>query len=770
MNKITHLMKVIIIVVNILMLNIKAEDETRFGSIKGTVLDKDTKTGLAGANVILKGVGLGAASNMQGEFSIINVPVGSYSVEFSYIGFESVTKTDIIVRSGRATFVNCEMSMSTISSDEVVVTGGIFTLSEEEVSSSANFSYEEIRRAPGSAGDVSRILMTLPGIGKVDDQKNSLIVRGGSPNENSFYVDNIEIPNINHFPTQGSSGGPISLINVDFIQDVSFYSGGFSSQFGDKLSSVMDMRFREGNRQEFDGQLDFNFSGFGGVFEGPLFSDKASWMISIRRSYIDFLIDMVDVGSTIAPVYGDINWKLVYDINSDNKLTFIGVIGDDHLHSDRQNGIDNDMIIYAKQDLIEGTAGLNWRALWGSSGYSNTSIAVTLNDFVEDAYRTSTDLLFMKNRSLERTIKFRNVNHLRVSKSLAIDLGIDAKQLINDYDNFYGAYLDNYGANHESVNIKRDFNESKIGGFVNFSQQITPEWKVNLGLRSDYFSFNKNLTISPRVSCSYDISLVTALNLSVGSYSQNLPSLLSAQNPVLKKFKDPMAMHYILGISHLLAEDTKLTIELYKKDYRNFPMDPEKPEAFIIDEIYDPEGMYTVHDELKDNGEAESWGVEMMIQKKLTKDIYGVISGSYFRSRYKDYNGTWRNRTFDNKFLFNIEGGYKPNEEWEFSMRWIYAGGRPYTPFDIGASTSSQTGILDLNRFNDDRYPAYHSMNVRVDKRFHFESTNLVVYLSIWNVYDKKNTAMIYWNEISNEQRTIYQWSMLPIFGIEYEF
>nr|WP_319776231.1 TonB-dependent receptor [uncultured Sphaerochaeta sp.] len=770
MNKLILIVKIIIILVNVLFLNLIADDENKTGSIKGLVIDKDTKSPLIGANVILKGHGIGAASNNNGQYTIANVPVGSYTIEFSYIGFEPVTRTDIIVRSDRTTFVNTEMSMSLVNSDEVIVTSGFFPLSAEEVSSSANFNYEEIRRAPGSAGDVSRILMTLPGIGKVDDQKNSLIVRGGSPNENSFYIDNIEIPNINHFPTQGSSGGPISLINVDFIQDVNFYSGGFSTLYGDKLSSVMNIQFREGNSEEFDGQLDLNFTGFGGVFEGPLFGNTASWLISVRRSYIDFLIDMVDVGSTVAPTYGDVNWKIVYDINSNNKLTFLGVVGDDHLHSDRQNGIDNDMIIYAKQDLIEGTAGLNWRALWGSVGYSNTSVAFTFNDFVEDAFRTGTDELFMKNRSLEKTIKFRNVNHLKLGRYYSIDFGIDAKQILNNYDNFYGGYLDIYGTTHEATFINRDFNESKIGAFINYSQQILPGWNVNLGLRTDYFSFTKNVNISPRLSSSFELSPVTSLNVSVGSYSQNLPSLLLMQNPGLRNLKDPMAIHYIAGINHLLSEDTRLTLEFYRKEYKNFPMDPEKPEAFIIDEIYDPEGSYTIHNELIDNGEAESWGVELMLQKKLAKNFYGIVSSSYFRSQYKDYSGTRRDRIFDNKFLFNIEGGYKPNEEWEFSMRWIYAGGRPYTTFDLTASTESRTGILDLNQFNESRYPAYHSMNVRVDKRFHFESTNLIIYLSIWNAYNRKNTAMIYWNEINNEQRTIYQWSLLPILGVEYEF
>lgn len=317
------------------------QEKVQTGTIKGKVIDADTKAPLIGANVILVGTVKGAATGMDGSFVIRKVPVGSYVLQLDYIGYEQLKKVDIIVRPKRITFVNVELKMAAIVTDEISVTSGYFPESSEEPTSVVSFSYEEIRRAPGSAGDVSRILMTLPSIAKVNDQSNNLIVRGGNPIENTFYIDNIEIPNINHFPHQGASGGPIGFLNVDFIQDVTFYSGGFSSIYGDKLSSVMDITFREGNRSEFDGQLDLNFSGFGGVAEAPLFKNKGSWLFSARRSYLDFVVDVFDVGSTVAPVYGDIQGKLVYDINANNKLILLGVFADDHNAPDRETGEEN---------------------------------------------------------------------------------------------------------------------------------------------------------------------------------------------------------------------------------------------------------------------------------------------------------------------------------------------------------------------------------------------------------------------------------------------
>ena len=219
----------------------------------------------------------------------------------------------------------------------------------------------------------------------------------------------------------------------------------------------------------------------------------------------------------------------------------------------------------------------------------------------------------------------------------------------------------------------------------------------------------------------------------------------------------------------MIGESTRLSLEGYYKTYKNFPIDPSQPNVFIFDQSM-IEGLFLNHAVLDDDGEAFSRGIELMIQKKLASDFYGLVSASYSKTRYKDLNGDWYDRIYDNEFNFTFEGGYIPNNEWEFKLRWIYAGGAPYTPFDIEKSISANNGIWDIEDVNGKRLPDYHSLNIRVDKRFYFSETNLIVFLSVWNAYGRENIAQYVWDQKQKKVDKQLQWSTLPVLGIEFEF
>ena len=739
------------------------------GMVKGNVTDAETRAPLMGVNVILLNSALGAVTDAEGSFAIEKIPAGAYSIRFRYLGYEPYTETDVIVRPGRTTVSEIRLQTAAIRSGEVKVNAGYFRRNDGQPLSTTAFSREEIRRAPGSAGDVSRILMALPSIAKVNDQSNNLIVRGGSPIENAFFIDNIEILNINHFPTQGASGGPIGMVNVDFIQDVRFSSGGFSAAYGDRLSSIMEIAFREGNRSRFDGQLDLNVAGFGGVAEGPLFRSKGSWLFSVRRSYLDLLVKAIDIGTAVAPSYGDCQWKAVYDIHPKHQLTLLGLWGDDHNHPDRSTAQANDMVYYGNQDINQSTTGLNWRALWGKRGYSNTSIALTSNRFREDFYETNSGFQLIRNHSEDRSINIRQVNHFRLRPELSVEFGLEAKRLTTNYDNAFGAFTDATGDSVAPLGVNDRVRAYKYGIFLNCIVRPSDRLTATLGVRTDFFSFHQKRTAAPRLSFSYRLNALTSVTGSAGMYYQNLPLVMLSQNPANRNLQDPMSVHCILGLDRMLTETTKLTLEAYQKEYRSFPMDPGEPGLFLIDELYYRYGFFFSHARMVDKGRAVSRGFELTLQKKLAKDFYGLVGASVFRARYQGLDGLWRDRVFDNRMVFSIEGGYKPNARWEFSLRWIYAGGTPFTPFDLEKSEVLNREILDGRLINRSRYPDYHSMNIRFDRRFLFQRSNLVFYFSMWNVYNRKNVASYFWNGEKKQLGVIYQWGLLPLFGLEWE-
>ncbi|HQG47374.1 MAG TPA: TonB-dependent receptor, partial [bacterium] len=365
------------------------QDRIKPGTIQGLVIDQETQTPLIGANIIIKSTPLGGISDTAGRFSIPQVPVGTYVLECRYLGYESQIVTDVIVRPQRQTEITLALKVAALTGGAVTVQAGSFPTEEEHPLSLASFSFEEIRRAPGAGGDISRILQSLPSLAKVNDQSNGLIVRGGSPLENAFYIDHIQVPNINHFPVQGASSGPIGMVQVDFIEEARFHAGGFSAEYGDRLSSVLDISFREGNRQEMDAQLDLSFVGFGSAIEGPLAEGKGSWLFAARRSYLDLVVKSFDVGTSATPWWGDYQGKIVWDLSPNHRLSGLFLLADDHNDPDHQAAVDNKMTYYGKQDLYQGTAGLSWRALWGKRGYSRTVLSGSRSRFRENMFNTN---------------------------------------------------------------------------------------------------------------------------------------------------------------------------------------------------------------------------------------------------------------------------------------------------------------------------------------------------------------------------------------------
>ncbi len=342
----------------------------------------------------------------------------------------------------------------------------------------------------------SRILFILPSVAKLNDQRNSLIVRGGTAVENSFYLDNIEIPNINHFPVEGSSDGPIGILNVDFIKDVNFYSGGFSPIYGDRLSSIMEISFREGNKTRFSPQLNLNMAGFGGAVEGSI-GEKGSYLFSANRSYIDLIVNQLEEGSPL-PRYGDMQGKIMYDLDKENRLTLLDVFSIDEIYMDKDKAVEHDANMYGATDGITNTAGANWQHIWSSKGFSNTSIAHTFTKYNKDYSKTVSQRQFYTNNSEENIFRWRNVNYLKLNNLNSIEFGSDISAMFINFDTFYGEYDDQFGNTTPALYTGSRMEGYKLGAFAVHHFNFLESFSLDYGLRADYFTYNSNINFSPR--------------------------------------------------------------------------------------------------------------------------------------------------------------------------------------------------------------------------------------------------------------------------------
>ncbi|HEX2868194.1 MAG TPA: TonB-dependent receptor [Ignavibacteriales bacterium] len=736
------------------------------GTIKGYAVSQRTHETLMGVTVLIHNTRTGAVTDSAGYYIITNLPAGNYTLEFRSVGYDNLMKTDVQVRPGRITALDAAMKETVISTEDVIVSAGYFQSPEVSNTGMVNFNNEEIKRSPGAMGDLSRILMAMPSTAKVSDDNNDLIVRGGSPSENGFYVDGMPVPNINHFPGIGSTGGPIGILNAEYIDNLNFLTSSFSSQYGDRLSSIVDITFKEGNKDEVNLQADLNWAGFGGALEGPLPGGGGSWLASFKRSYLDLISKAEGWGMTIR--YGDAQAKVTYDINKHHKISLLEIFGDDHESFSRQDALDQGGRCYGLIDNFQNTAGLSWKALWNASVYSVTNLSYSVQSFKNDFNKVSTEGKYYVSDNFEGSLNIKNINYLDLSKISRFEFGLDMSTDEGKYDYTKFADTSRLGIPEGEFIVSRKVMPQRYGAFLTFNAGPIENLTASLGLRTDYYSLNRSVLFSPRISLSYEVSPVLKLNAGTGVFYQRLPMVLLSEKSEFQSLKTIKAYHLGTGLEYLMAPDTRLTFELYDKEYTGLPLSEDDPSLSVIDG-----GMtgssFGYFNSLSSIGKGYTRGIELLVQKKLSENYYGIVSASYFRSRYRDYEGLWRNRAYDNKFIFSFIAGYKPEQEWEFSMRWTYAGGCPYTPFDMEKSYELRTGVIDINNINALRYPDYHSLNIRADRKFFFSSQSLDIYLSVWNAYNRKNISGYYWNMEKNSPGVTYQWGIMPIFGIEYE-
>jgi hypothetical protein len=763
-------MKTIIFILFIIILSSACYSQNK-GVINGTVKDKETQGPINDAIIEIIELERKTNTNASGNFDFKDIPYGTYQIRISSLGYETAVKTDVVVLSSRPANVSVELLLSNISTDVIDVEGKYFQKSTDESTSNYNLDFEEIRRAPGAVEDISRMVQILPGVSPANDQRNDLIVRGGSPAENLTMIDGIEIPNVNHYPTQGSTSGPIGMINVKFINSVDFSTGGFSARYGDKLSSVMHISFREGYRKKFLTDINLSTAGFGGVFEGPLFTQKGSFLFSVRKSYLNLIRGAIRLAAV--PDYWDFNLKTVYDISKNNKLTFVGVGGLDKISFEGESSEISDDNPYgkAKGDQKQFTAGFNLKTLF-KKGYVQTVLANSTAYTNIENRDLRTDAMKFYYDSFEGDYNVKSELFYQINSANNIIFGGGARYIKFNYENYFNSDTTSFGYVIPEINVSRKDDFYKGSAFAQYTLKLLGNNLIlNAGARYDYFSgiSNKN-AFSPRFGISYSILPVTTISASAGIYYQAPEYIWIMSDERNKNLTFLKATHYVAGIEHLFSADLRLSLEGYYKKYDNYPVATLVP-TYVLISGGTENGPNLLFGEAVSKGFGYSRGIDVSLHKKLTgSGFYGMLNYSLAESKITGLEGGERPGSFDYRHNITIIAGYQLANDWLIGLKFRYTTGRPYTPIDEAASTSAGREVSNFANFNGARFKNYNRLDLRVDKKWNFKKLSIVSYIELQNVFNTENVYQYFWNEYKNEKSTIYQWAFLPVGGFSIQF
>lgn len=727
------------------------------GTLIGKVEDKNTREPLIGATLILDGTGLGAQTDAEGKFQIKGITPKSYNLKVQYVGYVTKVLYNIVVTTGNIQTFDIELEPESKSLNEVVVTKRTFGKKTETPLSIQSLSAEEIKSNPGGNFDISRVIQALPGVGGNTGGasfRNDIIIRGGGPNENVFYIDGIEIPVINHFSTQGSSGGPQGILNVSFIQDVTLASSSFGARVDNALSSVFTFKQKEGNSKNLQGNLRLSASEFALTLDGPL-TKNTTFLASARRSYLQFLFIALDI--PIRPNYWDFQYKTTSKLNDKWTLTTLGVGAIDvfSFAVPKESTPEKEYAIRSSPNVNQ------WNYTLGLvaqkrvvKGYVNYSLSRNMFDNAldrwEDGHEHDENYRALKIRSQEMENKFRvDVNKYTGNWKYSYGGMVQYVKYNNQtYSKLNNGFYDSNGvmlAPPLEIEFASAIEFFKGGVFGDISRKFLDQrLSLTLGIRTDVNTFtNEGLnplrTLSPRISGSYSLNSKWSLNATMGryykipvytvlGYRNNAGTLVNKDNNYIS------CDHYVAGIEYLPGPVTRITVEAFYKNYGNYPV------SFLNGiSLANMGADFNVlgNEKTLSMGKGRSYGFEIFFQQKLSKNIFATVSYTWFVSEFSGIAGVLKPSAWDNRNLISAILGYKFKKGWELGMKFRYAGGSPYSPYDMEASQTNYlttgSGVYDYAQLNSLRLNAFKQFDIRLDKKINFRRTTLDLYVDVQN-------------------------------------
>ncbi|WP_242918624.1 TonB-dependent receptor [Pontibacter liquoris] len=751
------------------------------GIITGTVRDRNTQEPLIGVSVQVTGSQLGTITNEQGSFKLENIPVGSYTVQSAYIGYQPQTRFNVNVTAGNIQILNFELAPTSneLQQVEVVANRRQSAAVADLVTplSVQSLSAEEMRSNPGGNFDISKVVQVLPGVasnGTGGGSRNDLIIRGGAPNENVYYLDGIEIPLINHFTTQGSAGGATGILNVSFIEDLKVSSSAFDARYNNALSAVFEFKERYGNPERFSGNVRLSGSEFATTLEGPV-GAKTTYLVSARRSYLQFLFKLLDL--PIRPNYWDFQYKIDHKLNEKTSISYIGVgaIDDFSFGVPRESTPENEYILRSTPYINQWnyTTGIAVKRLV-QDGYVN--LALSRNAFDNSLYKYEAAeegenrSFTLNTNSSETENKLRlDINKYKNGWRYAYGVSGQYVQFKNEIFSVIRKELrdeqNNVVQPGVTLNYITDLDFLRYGAFGQVSKTVLNEkLGLSLGIRTDMNSFteegnNPLKTLSPRLAVTYLLNKKWTLNASSGIYYK-LPvyTVLGYKQDGLflnKQADYTRSVHYVIGTEFLPRLDLRFTLEGFYKKYSNYPVSVRDGIS-----LANQGGEFGAigNEAIGTNGKGRAYGAEFYLQKKLTNTVFGVLSYTYVVSKFAGLDEKYISSAWDNRHLVSGLLGKKLPRNWELGIKYRYAGGAPSTPFDLEASrrnyASLGVGILDYTRLNSERLDPFSQLDVRIDKKWNFNQVTLDLFLDVANVLASNTPGFARYTFQRNEDNT----------------
>ncbi len=713
------------------------------GVVKGRMFNETNNEPLEFGTVFLQGTNYGGYTDSLGRFEIRNIPPGLYNLEARYSGFAPEFISEVQVTNSKPYVVEIAMVEKANETDSVLIVASPFKQQEETPLSLRTIGTSEIKRNPGGNRDISKVIQSLPGVASTVSFRNDILIRGGSPNENRFYIDGIEVPNINHFATQGASGGPVGLINVDFIGEVDFYSGAFPANRGNALSSVFEFRQRPARDDRLGFTATVGASDLALTLEGPT-GENSSFLFSVRRSYLGLLFKVLAL--PFLPNYNDYQYKHKFRFGKRHELNIVslGALDDFALN------LEADSTDFQKYVLGYLPVQTQWNYTFGAS----------YKYFGDKGFWT---LVASRNMLNNRSVKYPDND-----EALNPTLDYLSQEIENKFRLEYTARTDgfkiNYGLNYEYakynsdtynvlpigvVDFQSELNLQKYGAFAQLSKRLfNDRLTLSAGARIDGNSFSEQMQnpftqFSPRFSASVLITPKLAANFNTGIFYQLPPYTVlgfrdNSGNLANLDVTYIRNRQLVGGLAYTTELNSKISVEGYYKEYSNYPF--LLRDSLSLANIGGDFGIVG-NEPVSSTSEGRTYGLEVLIQQRLYQGFYGIIAYTLGWSEFKDKTGAYAPSSWDSRHIVALTAGKKFKGDWEVGAKWRLTTGTPFTPANVGVSSLrsvwdiTQIEVKDFNRLNTERLNTYHQLDVRIDKKWYFNTWSFNVFVDVQNLY-----------------------------------